>query len=145
MITKSSIALRYAHILYNEKPMSPNGCSAPVLNRWGDTVRYAWYFVHFRDWLRRGVVVFTYTKQNGEYREACGTCHPRLIPSENVPKNEHFDEDAKRKSTVVYYDIDRKEWRCFDVRRFLGFVTRYELTLVPRSLPVKEKEKRTKK
>ena len=29
--------------------------------------------------------------------------------------------------TIAFYDIDKKDWRCFSITHFIGFVTVYEL------------------
>ena len=104
-----------AHILYRHKP----GFA------WSDIVRHAWYFERFRRWLHEGLVIFTYLKLDNSIRDARGTLNPLLIPEVDKPKG--TQQSAISYQVIKYYDIDRKAWREFDIRRFVGYVERYPI------------------
>ena len=112
---QSSRALKMAHILDKSKLGFP----------WSDILRHAWYFVHFREWLAEGLVTFTYLKHDNSIRDARGTLCDLLIPLEDRPKG--TKSSIVNPSIVNYYDIDRKAWRSFDIRLFVGYVERYPL------------------
>ena len=126
MKSKSSCALSMAHILHKNKPGF----------RWSDILRYAWYFVRLRKWMQNGVVTFTYyKKEDDSLREAKGTLHPLLIPAEDTPKGAL--PRRPNYANFTYFDLERKAWRSFDIRNFVGVVTIYELKQI---LYAKEKE-----
>ena len=100
---------------------------------WSENLKYAWYFEQFRTWLNSGIVTFSFWKKDGSIREAKGTTHPLLIPLDKRPKGTDKMVHGKW-SMVNYYDLDRNDWRSFNITHFIGFVTRYEL-----------KEKRSKR
>ena len=115
MKSNTSRVMKMAHILYANKPGF----------QWADIVRHAWYFEHFRQWLAEGLVEFTYLKRDNSIRDARGTLNEHLIPLEDRPKGSkprvvHYE-------IVTYYDIDRKAWRSFDIRLFVGYVERYPI------------------
>ena len=111
MITNNQCALRMAHILYNKKPYF----------RWGDILRYGWYFVRFRKWLANGIIHFSYFKDDGSIREARGTLSVHVIPRDEAPKG---TSTAKPNFEVInYYDIDKKDWRSFKITNFIGYVS----------------------
>ena len=127
-----------AHILHANRPDF----------QWSDMVRYAWYFHHFRETLKAGVVTFSFFKEDGSIREAKGTLNELLIPREDLPSSGASDDSSKKKpfSAIPFYDIDKKAWRSFSITGFIGFVTCYKL--VPFSLvsahkgnKLKEKER----
>ena len=130
-MTKSSLALHYAHRL--DKP----GFA------WSDIVKHAWYFVRFREALKQGVATFSYFKKDGTIREAKGTLSELLIPEDDKPKQASPKSSPEGKdlrnspsfrkgsgvgfSVFTYYDLDRKAWRSFDLRSFIGYVEYYKL------------------
>ena len=114
-MNKSSRALYMAHILDKSKPGFP----------WSDILRHAWYFVRFREWLAEGLVEFTYLKHDNSIRDARGTLCERLIPKDDRPQRLRFIRPNY--AIINYYDIDRKAWRSFDIRLFVGYVERYPL------------------
>ena len=120
-MTKSSRALKMAHLLDKSKPGFP----------WSDILRHAWYFVHFREWLAEGLVTFTYLKHDNSIRDARGTLCDLLIPQEDRPKDNNRTpytvHHTPNFAIINYYDIDRKAWRSFDIRLFVGYVDRYPL------------------
>ena len=114
----SSRALRMAHLFRKDKPDYP----------WSDCVRRAWWFVHFRKNLAHGFATFSFWKKDGSIREARGTLSPLLIPEKDKPKG---IQDSKFKiqnySVFNFFDLDKQEWRSFDIRKFIGFVTMYRI------------------
>jgi hypothetical protein len=118
MISNNQCALRMAHILYNNKPHF----------RWGDILRYGWYFVRFRKWLANGVIHFSYFKEDGSIREARGTLSVHLIPRDDAPKG--TSTGKPNFGVINYYDIDKKDWRSFKITNFIGFVSGYSLTFM---------------
>lgn len=103
MITDNSRAMHYAHIL--DQPHFA----------WSDIVRHAWYFVSLRRWLTRGVVSFSFRKQDGSLREAHGTLDLHLIPADKRPKGALPRPNF---ASMAFFDLDLGEWRAFDIRRF---------------------------
>ena len=91
--------------------------------------------VRFRQWLSEGLVCFTYLKKDNSIRDARGTLCPLLIPDDKKPKGEKIINH--KFETINYYDINRSDWRSFDIRLFIGYVELYPMQ--------KETEKRTKK
>ena len=122
MTTTNSRVMHMAHLLHRSRPDFA----------WSDMLRHAWYFVRFRQWLHEGLVTFTYLKLDNSIRDARGTLNEHLIPKDDLPKG--TGTAAVNYAVVKYYDIDRKGWREFDIRRFVGYVERFPL-----------KEKRTKR
>ena len=93
---------------------------------WSELVRHAWYFERFREWLSEGLVTFTYLKKDNSIRDARGTLCPLLIPKDDRPKGTKPIVNCQL-SIINYYDLDRKAWRSFDIRLFIGYVTIWEL------------------
>ena len=137
MNQSSSRVMHMAHILYKNRPDFA----------WSDIVRHAWYFERFRTWLNSGIVTFSFWKKDGSIREAKGTTHPLLIPLDKRPKGTDKMVNGKW-SMVNYFDLDRNDWRSFNITHFIGFVTIYQLSPFHSSgdqAGTKLKEKRTKK
>ena len=126
MPNKSSRALKMAHVLYRSaalrSPLTDN--RSPF--SWSDIVRHAWYFERFRTWLHEGLVCFTYLKIDNSIRDARGTLCEHLIPHDDIPVPRN-PSPVTPSYIIKYYDIDRKGWREFDIRRFVGYVERYPL------------------
>ena len=64
-----------------------------------------------QEMLHNGVVEFTYTKKNGETRQARGTkCWDAKIVGENfvAPNGKGSDKTG----VVTYWDLDKDAWRC---------------------------------
>ena len=143
----SSLALHYAHILQKHaaEQMLLSTKTKPVT--WSDRLHLAWFFVHFCQALNAGVVTFSFWKKDGSIREAKGTTHPLLIPEDKRPKGTDKMVNGKW-SMVNYFDLDRNDWRSFNITHFIGFVTIYQLSPFHSSrdqVGTKLKEKRTKK
>lgn len=120
MKSSTSRALHMAHILDKSKPGF----------KWSEILEHAWYFERFRRALAEGVVSFTYRKRDNSIRSARGTLCEKLIPSDDMPKGDMSDGAALRKprfSSIAYYDIDKKDWRAFDIRLFIGYVEPFRL------------------
>ena len=119
----NSRVMHMAHIMHQDKPRFP----------WSELVRRAWYFIRFREWLQNGICTFSFYKQDGSIREAKGTLHPLLIPEEDWPGNKPDALPLQGKgrergfSTIAFFDLEKQEWRSFNINHFIGFVTVYKL------------------
>ena len=94
-------------------------------HQWSDLVRHAWYFENLREWLRKGVVTFSYWKKDGTIREAKGTLNDLFIPLDKRPKGNTPPSGGW--GALNYFDLDRNDWRSFAVTHYIGFVTVWEL------------------
>ena len=113
---KSKRAMRMAHLIYKATPDM----------KWRDSLKSAWFLIHFRDALHHGMFYFTYRKADGSVRRARGTLSQHLIPLCDVPKDSSPASAKKRSvSTFTYYDIDRKAWRSFSVTDFIAIQDRH--------------------
>ena len=63
--------------------------------------------------LYEGVVLFEFVKKDGTLRHARGTTCPDLLPTDDTPKGKRTPEQQAlyERTTVAFYDIDRKAWR----------------------------------
>ena len=63
--------------------------------------------------LYEGVVLFEFVKKDGTLRHARGTTCPDLLPADDAPKGKRTPEQQAlyERTTVAFYDIDRKAWR----------------------------------
>ena len=119
MEKNQSRVMKMAHIMHKDKPRFP----------WSETLRRAWWFIGFRNRLSHGFATFSFWKKDGSIREAKGTLFMPLIPVEKHPKG-----DVGVRCTVygvqnfTYFDLDKQEWRSFDIRNFIGFITYYRIT-----------------
>ena len=93
---------------------------------WAERVKLGWYYVRLRDWLKEGIVTFSYYKKDGSIREAKGTLNELLIPADKKPKG--TGTAAPNYEAVAYFDLDKQEWRSFSVTCFIGFVTRWKIS-----------------
>ena len=84
-------------------------------------LKQAWWFESFRDALSNGFARFTYYKKDGTTRTALGTRTPSLIPVDKLPKCPQNNEEwEKRDKTIPYFDLDKNEWRSFNVLNFVS-------------------------
>lgn len=84
-------------------------------------LKQAWWFESFRDALANGFARFTYYKIDGTTRTALGTCSPSIIPVDKVPKGEvEIDKWEDIVKTIPYFDLDKNEWRSFNVLNFVS-------------------------
>ena len=86
-----------------------------------EALKEAWWFESFRDALNNGFACFTYYKKDGKNRTAFGTRSPLLIPADKAPKcpqdNDEWEERAK---AIPYFDLQKREWRSFNVLNFVS-------------------------
>ena len=63
--------------------------------------------------LYEGVVLFEFVKKDGTLRHVRGTTCPDLLPTDDTPKGKRTPEQQAlyERTTVAFYDIDRKAWR----------------------------------
>jgi hypothetical protein len=84
-------------------------------------LKEAWWFESFRDALSNGFARFTYYKKDGTTRTALGTRSTLLVPIDKAPKcpqtNEEWEERVK---AIPYFDLDKQEWRSFNVLNFVS-------------------------
>ena len=91
--------------------------------QWSEALREAWTIHYLREYLRRGIVRFTYVKKDGTLRTARGTNNEDIIPPSKLPKGILAREIAlglkePNYKSIAYYDLDKEAWRAFDVSRF---------------------------
>lgn len=74
----------------------------------GDCLRQAWANFRLVRRMTGGIVKFYFRKVDGSMREAYGTLRSDLIPPT-------VGEDTRRKNDTVqvYFDTEKREWRCF--------------------------------
>ena len=129
--TNSSRAMKMAHYLYKEwldfVKSLPNYQKKDYIysKEMSICLKRAWYFERFRKWLKNGVVTFSYMKKDSSIRFAKGTLNDLLIPTDKLPKGTSTAEPNY--SSMAYFDLERQDWRSFNVAEFVGFVTRFEL------------------
>ena len=86
-------------------------------------LKSAWWFESFRDAISNGFARFTYLKEDGFTRTALGTRSPSLIPVDKLPKGDMEDGATLWESNpkaIPYFDLDKNEWRSFNVLRFVS-------------------------
>lgn len=69
--------------------------------------------------MREGVVRFSYTKKNGETREAIGTLKQTLLLGFSAQQTK---QRLCNSNCVTYYDIKKEEWRSFCAENFATFL-----------------------
>ena len=83
-------------------------------------LKQAWWFESFREALSKGFARFTYRKNDGTTRTALGTRSPSLIPVDKIPIcPQDNDEWVERDKAIPYFDLDKNEWRSFNVLNFV--------------------------
>jgi hypothetical protein len=112
-IKKLRRLMRTAHVLQEDRDIKNCGKSFAL--------KRAWWFESFRDAISNGFARFTYYKKDGTTRTALGTRAPSLIPVDKLPKcpqdNDGWEDSAK---TIPYFDLDKNEWRSFNVLNFIS-------------------------
>lgn len=83
-----------------------------------ESTRVAYEIDELVDELHKRIVRFSYTKTNGTVREAIGTLKPGVLnmlsdSSKSKPRNHG------NRGCVVYFDLDREDWRCFCPENFI--------------------------
>lgn len=76
------------------------------------------------------IVHFSFTKKDGSLRQAYGTRSKDIISRHGAEPGQN--QSAKRKTTPAgttfpYFDIEKREWRCFTVKLFEGIDNDYIL------------------
>ena len=129
MISSSSRALFMAHYLkkYDNR-----------IATWQGAVINGWYFVRFCKALNNGVIRFSFWKKDGSIREAVGTTNLMLIPLDKLPKDTAVDH-IPNYQTITFFDLEKSEWRSFNIASFIGFVDIWGLNNVNK--PVLKREK----
>ena len=112
-IAKLRRLMRRANYIRHEHPA--NGNLSIALTK-------AWWFESFRDALSNGFARFTYRKKDGTTRTALGTLDMSLIPEEQRPKGIERSQTTndQRPMTFPYFDLDKNEWRSFNVLNFVS-------------------------
>ena len=121
-------ALFIAHYLQKNAVQQMPLSNKAVPANWSERLKLAWYLVHLREKLAKGIVTFSFWKKDHSIREAKGTLHPLLIPADKTPKGNDQSPITNYQS-IPFFDLDKGEWRSFSVTHFIGFVTYYELKL----------------
>ena len=121
--------MHMAHYLQknHQSPYGDSRSEEITNHQWSDYVTLGWYFVHFCQALRNGVVTFSFWKKDGSIREAKGTTHPLLIPEDMKPTSDSSLKGRANYSAISFFDLDKQDWRSFSITNFIGFVTRYEI------------------
>ena len=110
----------------------------PRITTWQGAVNNGWYFVRFCKALNNGVIRFSFWKKDGSIREAVGTTNLVLIPLDKLPKNTSYDH-LPNYQTITFFDLEKSEWRSFNIASFIGFVSIWGLNNVNK--PVLKREK----
>ena len=73
--------------------------------------------------LNEGVVNFQFIKKDGTLRHVRGTTCPDLVPTENMPKGKRTPEQQAmyNRTTVAFYDIDKKAWRSMRINTIWSY------------------------
>ena len=110
-IKKLRRLMRTANYLRNEHPANGNMSFA---------LSTAWWFESFREALSKGFARFTYIKKDGTTRTALGTRADSLIPLDKMPNTYDSDEIKDTAKAIPYFDLDKNEWRSFNVLNFVS-------------------------
>ena len=80
--------------------------------------------------LYEGIVIFQFQKIDGTLRPARGTTCPDLVPAPDTPKGARTPEQqaAYNRSTVTFFDIDKKAWRCMRIDCLWSYQRALKLT-----------------
>lgn len=74
-----------------------------------------------RDLMAVGVAKFEFIKQNGDHRTAYGTRRPDIIS--RCPNADGNADRTRDGAHFNYYDMQRRDWRCFCVHDFVDIDT----------------------
>ena len=126
-ISKSARAMYMAHNIYKERAKErPTMAKPEPKTEWICALKRAWYFIRFQEWLAGSILKFSFWKKDNTIRETLATRDLRIIPADKWPKGTAVDRKPNY-SAIAFFDLDKQEWRSFDITRFIGFVTIYEL------------------
>ena len=83
-----------------------------------------------RQALYEGIVIFQFIKKDGSTRHARGTTCPDLVPTDDAPKGKRTPEqqEAYERTTVAFYDIDRKAWRSMRIDTIWSYTRALKLS-----------------
>lgn len=84
-------------------------------NAWRICMIKAWELYRLAKAMRQQVVTFYYTKTDGSIRKASGTL--RNLPAGATLGGKRITKPSYK--TLSYFDIDRREFRCFKIENFL--------------------------
>ena len=132
MKTPNSRVMKRAHILHKSqnagRQLALNTGHQPVLRDWSNALKQAWWFELFGKKLGAGFATFSFFKKDGTIREARGTRFLPLIPADKWPKNDPQHPHIPPPSVFTFFDLDKQDWRSFDISSFIGFVSYYQIT-----------------
>ena len=72
----------------------------------------------FIEKLQKNIVIFRYKKRDGSIRKAEGTLHPKFLPPSKSDK-----EFVRPEYQIVYYDLEKKNWRSFRSFEFVEILS----------------------
>ena len=80
--------------------------------------------------LNEGIVLFQFQKIDGSLRSARGTTCPDLVPTDDTPKGKRTPEQQAlyERTTVAFYDIDRKAWRSMRIDTIWSYTRALKLS-----------------
>lgn len=67
-------------------------------------------------------VKFKYIKKNGDKRTAKGTLNIKLIPDGQKFSEKKIAKRARPKDIIVYFDLEKNQFRCFSSNRFIKYL-----------------------
>ena len=120
--------MHHAHIIFRAQLLE-----SPIT--WSEALCRAWELYYLRQWLRQGVVQFTYVKQDGTLREAHGTLNPDVIPDDQQPtgKQQALIDDGLQQpnwKSINYYDLDKAAWRSLRAANLVAIVRTLPITMI---------------
>ncbi len=98
------------------------------------SLRGAWWFESFRDAMNNGMARFVYRKTDGTTRIALGTRSAALIPADKLPKGDMSDGTAEMEDNIKafpYFDLEKMEWRSFNVLHFVSLEQSWTINRLP--------------
>ncbi len=100
--------MRYAHHIFRKSD-----------HNWRESLMLAWQIHYLRKAMLHGPVMFYYKKRDGSHRCAFGQMLEDGKKSIKIKREPRFD-------TVTYYDLERKQWRCFKVENFIAICKKWK-------------------
>ena len=86
--------------------------------------------IDLRNALHEGIVLFDFIKKDGTLRHARGTTSPDLVPTGDTPKGKRTPEQQAmyERTTVTFYDIDKKGWRSMRIDTIWSYTRALKLS-----------------
>ncbi len=80
--------------------------------------------------LYEGIVLFQFIKKDGTTRNTRGTTCPDLVPTDDAPKGKRTPEQQAlyQRTTVAFYDIDKKAWRSMRIDTIWSYTRALKLS-----------------